>query len=116
MNASTLDDERRDISALVVQFLKKVGFGRDFERTLDFLMNARGAFRCVAFIHPFARIVDYSQQLGRRAANACSKRELPHDADIPPGQGQAFTQDCRVHSLLCFVQLHHHSVHCRSFF
>jgi hypothetical protein len=47
MNASTLDDERRDVSALVVQFLKKVGFGRDFERTLDFLMNARGAFRCV---------------------------------------------------------------------
>ena len=48
MNASTLDDERRDISNLIVQFLKKVAFGRDFERTLEFLMHARGAFGFVS--------------------------------------------------------------------
>ena len=45
MNASTLDDERRDIANLVSVFLSKVAFGRDFERMLEFFMNARSAFR-----------------------------------------------------------------------
>lgn len=40
----TFQDERRQITDLIVSFLSKIAFGRDFEQTLDFLVNARGAF------------------------------------------------------------------------
>lgn len=40
----TFVDERRQITELIVGFLSKIAFGRDFEQTLDFLVNARGSF------------------------------------------------------------------------
>ncbi|KAJ6635685.1 VPS35 endosomal protein sorting factor-like [Pseudolycoriella hygida] len=44
VNALTVEDERRQISALICDFIKKVDFGRDFEQQLTFYVEARAAF------------------------------------------------------------------------
>nr|XP_045583302.1 VPS35 endosomal protein-sorting factor-like isoform X1 [Procambarus clarkii] len=44
INALTTDDERRQLSQLIISFIRQVNFGRDFEQQLDFYVNARAAF------------------------------------------------------------------------
>lgn len=44
MTAMTFEDERRQISSLIGGFLAKVSFGRDFEQTLNFFVEARATF------------------------------------------------------------------------
>ncbi|KAK4297747.1 hypothetical protein Pmani_029865 [Petrolisthes manimaculis] len=44
INALTTDDERRQISQLIISFIRQVNFGHDFEQQLDFYVNARAAF------------------------------------------------------------------------
>lgn len=39
-----MDDERRQISNLICNFIKKIDFGRDFEQQLTFYVEARAAF------------------------------------------------------------------------
>ncbi len=43
-SALTVEDERRQISNLICNFIKKVDFGRDFEQQLTFYVEARAAF------------------------------------------------------------------------
>lgn len=43
-SALTVEDERRQISNLISNFIKKVNFGRDFEQQLTFYVEARAAF------------------------------------------------------------------------
>ncbi|PFX19482.1 UPF0505 protein C16orf62-like [Stylophora pistillata] len=44
VNALTLIDERRVIGHLITGFLRKIDFGRDFERQLDSYVDARSSF------------------------------------------------------------------------
>ncbi|KAG4070610.1 hypothetical protein HA402_013530 [Bradysia odoriphaga] len=44
VNAQTVEDERRQISNLICNFIKKVDFKRDFEQQLTFYVEARAAF------------------------------------------------------------------------
>ncbi|RMX54674.1 hypothetical protein pdam_00009345 [Pocillopora damicornis] len=44
VNALTLIDERRVIGHLITGFLRKIDFGRDFERQLDSFVDARSSF------------------------------------------------------------------------
>lgn len=43
-SALTVEDERRQISTLISDFIKKVDYGRDFEQQLSFYVDARSAF------------------------------------------------------------------------
>lgn len=44
INALSFADERRHISQLLCSFLHKMDFGRDLEKHLNFLVEARRAF------------------------------------------------------------------------
>lgn len=44
VNALTLEDERRQIAALICGFLQHISFGRDFEQQLSFYVDSRAAF------------------------------------------------------------------------
>ncbi|CAG2109601.1 unnamed protein product [Medioppia subpectinata] len=44
VNALTLEDERRQISHLVISFVKRVSFGGDFESELNFYVDSRANF------------------------------------------------------------------------
>jgi hypothetical protein len=44
LNALSLHDERRQVGSLVVGFLMKISFGRDFEQQLGFFVEARASF------------------------------------------------------------------------
>ncbi|XP_046805800.1 VPS35 endosomal protein sorting factor-like isoform X1 [Lucilia cuprina] len=44
VNALTVEDERRQISQLICHFIRKVYYGRDFEKQLSFYVEARGSF------------------------------------------------------------------------
>ncbi len=44
VNALTLEDERRQIASLVISFLKRVSFNRDFESQLNFYVESRANF------------------------------------------------------------------------
>ncbi|XP_020910868.1 UPF0505 protein C16orf62 homolog [Exaiptasia diaphana] len=44
VNALTLEDERRVIGTLISGYLRKIDFGRDFEKQLDFYVDARASF------------------------------------------------------------------------
>ncbi|KAK7073426.1 hypothetical protein SK128_026833, partial [Halocaridina rubra] len=44
INALTTEDERRQLSQLIITFIRQVNFGRDFEQQLDFFVNTRAAF------------------------------------------------------------------------
>lgn len=44
LSALTVEDERRQISQLICNFIRKVDYGRDFEKQLCFYVEARGSF------------------------------------------------------------------------
>ena len=44
VSALTLEDDRRQISGLIISFLKHVSFGRDFESQLNFYVDSRANF------------------------------------------------------------------------
>ena len=44
VSAMTFEDELKQITQLVLAFLSKISFGRDFEATLNFLVEARSVF------------------------------------------------------------------------
>ncbi|XP_061404857.1 LOW QUALITY PROTEIN: VPS35 endosomal protein-sorting factor-like [Lethenteron reissneri] len=61
VNALSLDDERRVISALTCGFIRMISFGRDFEQQLSFYVEARATFTnlepvLVALMHSVNRL------------------------------------------------------------
>lgn len=50
-SALTVDDEKRQISLLIAQFLLRVDHGRDFEQQLSFYVDARAAFSNLDYVH-----------------------------------------------------------------
>lgn len=44
LNALSLEDERRQVGALICGFLRRINFGRDFEQQLNFFVEARSSF------------------------------------------------------------------------
>ncbi|XP_053393595.1 VPS35 endosomal protein-sorting factor-like isoform X2 [Mercenaria mercenaria] len=44
VNALTLDDEKKSISNMISNFVRKISFGRDFEQQLSFYVEARSSF------------------------------------------------------------------------
>ncbi|RWS09028.1 UPF0505 protein C16orf62-like protein [Dinothrombium tinctorium] len=44
VNALTLEDEKRQISSLIIDFLRMVSFDRDFEAHLNFMVDSRANF------------------------------------------------------------------------
>ncbi|KAK8752221.1 hypothetical protein OTU49_012574, partial [Cherax quadricarinatus] len=85
INALTTDDERRQLSQLIISFIRQVNFGRDFEQQLDFYVNARAAFsnldtvlvslvQCVCRLAMATWNVMHSQHSGKTASfvRACA--------------------------------------------
>lgn len=85
INALTTDDERRQLSQLIISFIRQVNFGRDFEQQLDFYVNARAAFsnldsvlaaliQCVCQLAVATWQVVHGQHSGKTAAfvRACA--------------------------------------------
>ncbi|XP_062508525.1 VPS35 endosomal protein-sorting factor-like [Corticium candelabrum] len=44
VNALTLTDDRRQISSLIIGFMRRIHFGQDFEQQLTFCVDARSSF------------------------------------------------------------------------
>lgn len=44
INALTLEDEKRQISILIIGFIRRISFGRDFEAQLNFYVESRANF------------------------------------------------------------------------
>ncbi|EGD73723.1 hypothetical protein PTSG_05429 [Salpingoeca rosetta] len=44
LNAMTFEDERKRVASLIIAFLTKAAFGRNFEAALEFFVEARGNF------------------------------------------------------------------------
>ena len=94
-SALTLDDEVREISKLVIAFLRTVNYGRDFEQQLTFYVEARAAFSnidsilvylvqvgniwCISsitldiFLHPFCSIFSNWMKKGWKLVPCCWK-------------------------------------------
>ncbi|XP_042227665.1 VPS35 endosomal protein-sorting factor-like isoform X2 [Homarus americanus] len=85
INALTTDDERRQLSQLIISFIRQVNFGRDFEQHLDFYVNSRAAFsnldpvlvslvQCVCRLAMATWSVMHGQHSGKTAAfvRACA--------------------------------------------
>ncbi|KAJ9574992.1 hypothetical protein L9F63_007820, partial [Diploptera punctata] len=51
VNALTVEDEKRQIGNLISGFVKKVDYGRDFEKQLSFYVEARSAFPNLDSVH-----------------------------------------------------------------
>ncbi|TMW48635.1 hypothetical protein DOY81_006300 [Sarcophaga bullata] len=62
VNALTVEDERRQISQLICNFIRKVDYGRDFEKQLSFYVEARGSFSNLDAV--FSTLVQNVNKLG----------------------------------------------------
>ncbi|KAL1140217.1 hypothetical protein AAG570_000149 [Ranatra chinensis] len=51
VTALTVDDEKRQIGNLISYLIRKIHFGRDFEKQLTFYVEARGTFTNIDSIH-----------------------------------------------------------------
>jgi len=68
INSMTYEDERKQISSLIVAFLSKSDFGRDFELTLNFFVDARASFSnmdnaLVYLVHRANRLIMQTHQI-----------------------------------------------------
>lgn len=123
----TGDDERRQISALVSNFIKQVNYGRDFEAQLSFYAEARAAFlnldaviatliTCVVLL--MCRMRGYLKSAGQTKktlafARACaafcfitipSIQSVPSQMDLYYLAGSAaLTNGCLGQADACFV-------------
>lgn len=50
-SALTVDDEKRQIGQLICGLIQRVDYGRDFEKQLNFYVEARGAFHNLDSVH-----------------------------------------------------------------
>ncbi|XP_058794245.1 VPS35 endosomal protein-sorting factor-like [Phymastichus coffea] len=51
VSALTVEDEKRQIGQLICGLIQKVDYGRDFEKQLNFYVEARGAFHNLDIVH-----------------------------------------------------------------
>jgi hypothetical protein len=51
IDATSFDDERRQLGVLITAFIRKVGFGADFEAQLSFYVDCRAAFVNLDAVH-----------------------------------------------------------------
>lgn len=59
-----VEDERKQISNLIANFVRRVDYGRDFEQQLSFYVEARGSFTNLDLVH--AQLVQVKNTLFRK--------------------------------------------------
>ncbi|XP_041474018.1 VPS35 endosomal protein-sorting factor-like isoform X1 [Lytechinus variegatus] len=90
INALTLDDERRDIGALISGFIRKINYGRDFEQQLSFYVESRANFSNLDAV-----LVTLVQCVNSLAAETCAVMKGNHSRKT-----SAFVRACAAYSFI----------------